>query len=177
MGVDITVVIASANVVPTLSTPHLSCIVHEGKVFPNIFNSTITNQASIPMMRDVDHPRIDGSFPEQLNRGLDELTNNFRQIHHCDSSSSFSNVPIKALSLSKTKWCLQIMSIVNFLKCSTFVSVQSYTMIFTRVLLVLSSLVPHKCFSIVDGQTIKINIRCLKWGLRTTQILYRVQTM
>ena len=123
MGVDITVVIASANVVPTLSTPHLSCIVHEGKVFPNIFNSTITNQASIPMMRDVDHPRIDGSFPEQLNRRLDELTNNFRQIHHCDSSSSFSNVPIKALSLSKTKWCLQIMSIVNFLKCSTFVSV------------------------------------------------------
>ena len=50
MGIDTTVAIASLNVMPTLNTPHPSSIVHGGQVFRNIFNSNITNQASLPMM-------------------------------------------------------------------------------------------------------------------------------
>ena len=75
IGVDTMVAIANANVVPTLNAPHPSSIVHGGQVFPNIFNSNITNQASLPMMQDLDHPRTDGSFHEQQNQRLDELTN------------------------------------------------------------------------------------------------------
>ena len=63
MGVDITVAIASANVVSILNAPYPSSIVHGGHVFRNKFNSNIAYQASLAMMRDVDHPRTDGSFP------------------------------------------------------------------------------------------------------------------
>ena len=67
MGANTTMMIAGANAVSTQNAPHLSSIAHGGQVFPNIFNSNITNQASIPMMQDVDNPRIYGTFPEQLN--------------------------------------------------------------------------------------------------------------
>ena len=93
MGVDTTVAIANANVVSTLNAPHPSSIVHGGQVFPNIFNSNVANQASLPMLRDVDHPRIDGSFPEQLNRRLDELTNQFRQMQASFNTNQVREVP------------------------------------------------------------------------------------
>ena len=57
MGVDTMMTVASVNVVPILNAPYPSSIVHGGQVFPNKFNSNITNQASLLMMRDVDHPR------------------------------------------------------------------------------------------------------------------------
>ena len=87
------VAIANANVVPTLNAPHPSSIVHGGQVFPNIFNSNVANQANLPMMRDVDHPRTDGSFPEQLNRRLDELTNQFRQMQASFNTNQVREVP------------------------------------------------------------------------------------
>ena len=91
MGVDTKVAMASANVVP--NAPHPSSIVHGGQVFPNIFNSNITNQASLPMMQDLDHPRTDGSVHEQLNRRLDKLTNQFCQMQANFNTNQGREVP------------------------------------------------------------------------------------
>ena len=93
MGADTTMAITGANVVRTLNAPHLSSIVHGGRVFPNIFNSNITNQASIPMMRDVDNLRTDGTSPEQLSQCLDELMNKFHQMQASFNTNQVQLVP------------------------------------------------------------------------------------
>ena len=93
IGVNTTVAIANANVVPTLNAPHPSSLIHGGHVFPNIFNSIITNQASLPMMQDLHHPRTDGNFHEQQNQRLDELTNQFRQMQTNFTTNQGREVP------------------------------------------------------------------------------------
>ena len=93
MVVDTTMSMASADVVSILNTPHPSSIVHGGQFFPNICNSNITNQASLLMMRDVDHPRANGSFTEQLNRRLDELTNQLCQMQASFNTNQVREVP------------------------------------------------------------------------------------
>ena len=106
MGVDTTVAIAGANVVPTLNAPHLSSIVHGEQVFPNKFNSNITNQASLPIMRDVEYPGTYESFPEQLNRQLDELTTQFRQMQASFNTNQVREEPQeKQVAARLFLWC------------------------------------------------------------------------
>ena len=87
---DPSVATIGAHVIPTLNIPHQTSVLHGGQIFPSAFVSYANNQTNVPMMQGVDQKKIDGSFAEQLNRRLDEMASQLRQMQ-----ASFNAKPVR----------------------------------------------------------------------------------